>query len=136
MDTKVFLFQVRETSHKLRVICETAAEHFKNKEPLQIIVPDKTALEFVDALLWRMPEESFLPHSALSTASNELIAVTCERAILNQALAVFNLCLMPPLNCKVKTLYDFDDITSPDKKQASEKRYQAYREAGFQIINK
>lgn len=133
---QVIFFSVRETAAKLLLLCKTAAEHFNKKEPLQIIVPDRAALEFVDALLWRLPEESFLPHSCASMPTSELLVITSERTILNGAQHLFNLCTTPPLNSKVKLIYDFDDLTSPEKKQASDKRYQAYREAGFQISSK
>jgi DNA polymerase IIIc chi subunit len=135
MNKLVTFFQVRDAAIKLSKICQTAQAHFEKKEPLQIVVPDKAALEFVDLLLWRFPEESFLPHIVATTPCSDCIIITCERAPLNEAKAFFNLCLPPLLNNKVKIIYDFDDFTSSDKKQASDKRFAAYRDAQFQIIH-
>lgn len=134
MNKRVTFFQVRDAATKLSKLCQITQAHFEKKEPLQIVVPDKAALEFVDTLLWRFPEESFLPHSIATAPCSDLIVITCERTLLNEPKAFFNLCSSPLLNSKVKVIYDFDDFTSPDKKQASDKRFIAYREAQFQII--
>ncbi|MFS8563171.1 MAG: DNA polymerase III subunit chi [Rhabdochlamydiaceae bacterium] len=35
--------------------------HVQRKEKLIILVSDQIAFQFVDELLWRLPEEGFLP---------------------------------------------------------------------------
>ncbi len=135
MENKVIFLEVHDSSAKLLHLCRIAERHFTAKEPLQILVPDKAALEFVDALLWRLPEESFLPHATSEIPTQELVVITTERAILNSALALFNLATSAFLDHPVKTVYDFDDHSSPEKKQASQHRYLAYRQAGLPIAN-
>ncbi len=126
MKTNLILLQVKDTKEKLQKICDTALHHFLQKEQLWILVPDKGALEFVDALLWRLPEESFLPHGNPA----DLITSSTQNPI--DTPHVFNLLATPYLT-PAKTLYDFEDLTSIEKRENSKKKYYAYRDAGFSI---
>lgn len=131
---RVIFLPVKETALKLHKIAQTARYHFEKKERFLIITPDDAALEFVDALLWRLPEEGFLPHTISHSPCNDFIVITTQKNNINQASALFNLCPTPLfLDEPVKLLYEFEDLTSQDKKELSLKRYGAYREAGFAI---
>lgn len=133
-ENKVIFLDIREPARKLHQLAKIAQQHFLKKEPLQILAPDIPVLEFVDALLWRLPEESFVPHAIASSLTQELIIITMERTFLNQATALFNLCSIPFLDFPIKTLYDFDDHTTLERKSASNLRYQAYRQAAYTIV--
>lgn len=126
---KVVFFPVKDTSTKLSKICQTALSHFEKKEHFLIIAANHTALDFIDHLLWRLPEESFLPHTMTDMPSKDLICLSLEKTNINQASYVFNL-LSEPLFMQddyVKTIYEFEDMTSPDKQKSSKERYMAYR---------
>lgn len=132
--SKIVFFQVKDSAAKIARIVETSLSHFQNKESLLILVPDFHALEFVDNLLWRHPEESFLPHAPIEAPSKELIAITCRPENLNQASFVFNLRPSPLLwSTPPKLIYELEDFSSPEKKAASHLRFQAYRNAGYPI---
>jgi DNA polymerase III subunit chi len=132
--TKIVFFQVKDTSSKLSKICQTALFHFEKKESLLILTPNQTVVEFVDALLWRFPEDSFLPHSISDAPCADLIAITATLANVNQACRVFNLNTDPVFwKEPIKIIYELEDLTSPEKKQLSQNRYAAYRKAGYQI---
>ncbi len=126
MKPSLVLLAVKDPAAKLQKICETALHHFSRGEPLWILVPEKNAQEFVDALLWRLPEESFLPHGS----PTDLITISTQKPV--DTPHVFNLLSTPYLE-GAKTIYDFEDLTTVEKRENSKKKYYAYRDAGFSI---
>lgn len=130
---KVIFFPVKETQLKLLKIYQTALDHFHRQEPLLILVPDENALHFVDNLLWRYPENSFLPHNSGIEAVQDIIALTKEPVNVNQATALFNLCPHPAEIAGIHLIYELDDFTSKEKQEASQKRFATYRSAGYPI---
>jgi DNA polymerase-3 subunit chi len=126
---KIVFVQVKNTAVKLLKIHEIAASYFQKQDPLLILVHDAAALEFLDTLLWRYPEEGFLPHG---TSSQDVIMLSTTVNPL--AKTVLNLCQTPvPLQEGLQLIYELEDDSSLHKKQASEARYQAYRQAGCAI---
>src|SRR5690349_21499374 len=95
--TRVVFFQVRDNGAKIKKIVETAHTHFERKEPLLVLVEDPKAKEFVDTLLWKTPDTSFLPHLATDEPTTELIAIALAKKNVNQAKIAFNLCPTPLL---------------------------------------
>lgn len=133
MKTKVVFLPIKETSQKLFFLCQIVKQHFEKKEAIQIIVPDQTASDFVDKFLWKFPEEGFLPHAVNSTNTNELIIISCEKMMPSQTAALFNLLSEPIIIPNIKLIYDFDDRCTFEKKELSDKRFQAYKDAGYSI---
>jgi DNA polymerase IIIc chi subunit len=132
MKSEIFFIPVHDNAAKLKAITNIACEHFKKRDKFLILVADKTALHFIDQLLWRVPEESFLPHLCIDSADlpeEEYIFIS-EKNILIPI--IFNLC---PLPCfaPAKTIYELEDFTSPDKEKLSKERYDAYRTAHHPI---
>jgi len=118
----IIFFPVKDTSAKLSKLCQLAQHHLAQKEPLLFLVPDKTSLDFLDKLLWS--GDNFLPHpTALITLSTEPLPFA----------AIFNLRSSALLEGP-KTIYEFEDHTSPEKFQLSKHRYQTYRDQNFSII--
>ena len=134
MSTRVVFFQVRDTQVKLLRLAEMAKFHFEKREPFLILVEDDKALTFVDELLWKLPEVSFLPHVATEVETTEWVAITKTKTNVNRAKAAFNLCSTPLLiEGPFRIVYDFEDLTSLNKKNLSSLRFDAYKKAGFPI---
>lgn len=132
--SRVIFFQVRDNASKLRRIAETAQSHFEKKDPFLIFVEDEKSQQFVDELLWKIPESSFLPHQALDEPSSELILITKTKTNLNNARIAFNLCPTPLLiEGPFRIIYEFEDMTNPNKMNLSTHRFDAYKKASFQI---
>ncbi|EKE21571.1 MAG: hypothetical protein ACD_7C00185G0002 [uncultured bacterium] len=111
--------------------------HFEKKENLIIQVQDEASLRFVDDLLWKEPKESFLPHVISQEKCSDFIVITKSKENLNNSLFMFNLCSdLIDINKSYKTIYDFDDHTSINKQQKSQKRYELYKQMGFTIESK
>ncbi len=131
--TRVVLFQIRSSGAKLSCLTTTAALHFKKKESLIILAEDEKAALFVDELLWRSPATSFLPHIATEEPTSDYIAISRLKNNVNHSRHAFNLCPTPLLTGPFKTIYDFEDLTSPSKQQFSALRFDAYKRAGYII---
>lgn len=133
-ETRVIFFQVKDAASKFKRICEAAASHFEKKEPFIIFVEDEKAAGFVDELLWKMPPTGFLPHVISDALVSEWIVITKAKANINQAKAAFNLCSTPLLiEGPFRTIYEFEDLTSPNKNKFSSLRFDAYKSAHFSI---
>ncbi len=92
-----------------------------------ITVSGHEAAKYIDDLLWRMPEESFLPHSIIDSPSNEHIAITLSHENLNNASILFNLQTAPfAMFEQFSTLYEFYDESQPAKAELSQQRMKAY----------
>ncbi len=134
LPTRVIFFQVRDAKLKLQRLVEMAQTHFEKKDPFIIFVEDTKAQSFVDDLLWKLPETSFLPHSATDDTTKDLIAITKSKTNVNQARSAFNLCPTPLLlEGPLRLIYDFEDLTSPSKKELSSLRFDAYKHAHYLI---
>lgn len=120
------ILPVKTTSDKLSKIVQIANDHFHLKEPLQFFVQDQAAWEFLDKLLWSHPPDSFLPHPSRWIQTHYQIDPTIS--------TVFNLSATPLFHDSIKTLYELEDHSSPEKLKASESRYHAYREKNLQLI--
>lgn len=122
----IIFYPVKDTATKLLRICETAARHLLQKEPLLILAPDAAAVNFIDELLWRLPEESFIPHPT------NLISIALEP--VHDGSFLFN--LRPIAYTQkffFKTIYELEDHTSSERLQLSKARYSSYREAELPI---
>jgi DNA polymerase IIIc chi subunit len=130
MRSEIFFTTVHDAQAKLKAITHLATLHFKKKEKLLILVADKAALYFVDQLLWRFPEESFLPHTSSENPSEEELIVISQKNIA--CFATLNLCPYPCFS-EAKIVYELEDLTSADREKLAKERYQAYRDAKHPI---
>lgn len=136
-NTRVIFYQVRDAAAKLKFICEMAQTHFEKQEPFLILVEDAKAQEFVDELLWKFPETSFLPHVVCDETTKDFVAITKTKNNVNQARVAFNLCPTPLLiDTPFRIIYEFEDLTNPSKSKLSSLRFDAYKAAHFLIESK
>ncbi len=134
-EVKVIFFTIKEPSAKVRALIQTITSHFIQKEKIQIIVPDKASLEFVDALLWKEPKESFLPHSTeVLLPFQDLIFLSLPLPSIEACPIVFNLCQTPYTPTpSLKILYELEDLTHPQKAAAFQSKFKQYQKAGFTL---
>lgn len=135
-DVRVTFFQVKSDTEKRGRIIRLATEYFEKKEPLVIQLPHQKALEYVDLLLWRSPKESFLPHTIKDVPTKDLIVLTSSKNNPNEARSVFNLCPDPVENqtSSFIKIYELEDLVSTQQHHAAQRRYKAYKSAGYNII--
>jgi DNA polymerase IIIc chi subunit len=134
MSSRVVFFQVRDSASKLSRIAEMAHLHFEKKEPILILVEDDRSVDFVDELLWKLPPTSFLPHVATDEMTTDYVAIAKVKKNVNSAHIAFNLCSTPLLiEGPFRIIYEFEDLTAPNKKNLSSLRFDAYKSAGYLI---
>lgn len=98
-----------------------------------IAVPSLEAAQYVDLLLWRHPEESFIPHVLTSHPTQEWIAITVQPTLnLNKAQVLFNLCTnIPSISDEMDYIYEIFDETQTDKNLLSQERMGTYQSKGY-----
>ncbi len=134
-EVKVIFFTIKDSSAKVRALIQTVSSHFMRKEKIQIIVPEKNSLEFVDNLLWTQPKESFLPHSTeVLLPFQDLIFLSLPLPSVEPYPIVFNLCPAPyNPTPSLKILYELEDLTHPQKAAAFQSKFKQYQKAGFTL---
>jgi len=130
---EVHFFTVRSKEQKLEKFIEKVTFHFQKKIPLLIKSPDQVSLEFLNRLLWSTPFEGFLPHSI---DQDDLITLTFGSFQQKEVNSLFNLAISPEqLPTRYKTIYEFEDLTSPKKGEIFKQHFQFYRQAGCHLIS-
>jgi DNA polymerase-3 subunit chi len=126
---KVYFLRVKDVSEKLNTICGVIHKHYNIKEPVLIVVPSQEAAAYIDQLLWRQPNDSFLPHCISNLQTEEKIVITTSKENLNRSKIVFNLCGEAYSNLSgFSIVYDLIDLTHPSKEQLSQTRLKTYQE--------
>jgi DNA polymerase IIIc chi subunit len=128
--TRTIFFQVSDPKQKIEKLISCCKEHYEKKEPIIIFAEDEKTIEYLDNLLWNFPKDSFLPHAV---ETKDFITITSSKKNISNASIAFNLCPTPLLLEGFRLLYDYEDLTSPIKKQFSILRFEAYKKAKFQI---
>lgn len=134
---KVNFFYVKNNQAKLQWICTRASEAMKQETALLIMTPNEESATYIDQLLWRLPEESFIPHALIYGQTKELIAVTTvTNQNLNQARRLLYLCShISPIYHQFEEIDELYDDTHPQKMEWSKKRLSDYQTNGA-IINR
>ena len=134
--TKVIFYRVKDNSTKIHLICTKVQEAFKQEKRLLIAVPNLQAAQYIDALLWRTPAESFLPHIIADTPTPEWVVITMqEQNNINQAPHLLNLCPTPSaLYQQAEEVYDLYDETHSQKTELSQQRMHFYQAKGL-VVN-
>ena len=132
---RVTFFQVADDQQKRSKILHLAQEYFEKKEPLLIRLPHKKALEYVDILLWRVPQDSFLPHIIKDELCKDLIVLTTSENNPNGARSILNLCLRPIANGDLSftRIYELEDLASSNRNKSAQERYKKYKDQGFSV---
>lgn len=130
----IIFLPISSNQQKIGCICHHIQRHFDSGDTLLIIVPSEQAQQYLDDLLWKYPEDSFLPHVVSQAQCNEKIVITTLSQNLNNSKILMNLC---PESCPIadqfETIYELYDETHPEKLEQSKKRHQAYVQKGFNI---
>jgi DNA polymerase III subunit chi len=135
MFTEVIFFTVKDNSGKVQWICQKVQEAMQNEKRLLITVPSEEAASYLDTLLWKTPEESFVPHIISRSPNSEWVVIsTLSTHNLNQAQYLINLSLPPsPIYHHFEKIFELYDLTHPQKQQASDEKLAYYQSKGIKI---
>ena len=134
-DIRITFFQVSNDQETRQAILSLAQDYFEKREPLLIRVPHQQALEYVDLLLWRSPQDSFLPHVVQDTPCSDLITLTTTTTNPNSARSVLNLSKggVPNESLTFRRIYEFEDMKNSQKNKIAQDKYIFYRNFGCSI---
>jgi DNA polymerase IIIc chi subunit len=131
---KVCFIRVETNAQKQEKLCRLVHSLFTAKQKVVIMVPSDEAAAYVDKLLWKVPEESFLPHAIARGSSNERVAITTSQTDTFGADALVNLCPgCVGAQSGVTAVYELDDVTTQEKASHSAQKRAAYASAGCPI---
>jgi DNA polymerase IIIc chi subunit len=131
---QVIFLRAATNESKMSAICKSVQHHFNLGHTILIAVPSHDAALYVDQLLWRFPEESFLPHAIADAATTERVVITMVGTNVNQASILLNLCPMASSICmQFTTVYELLDETHPDKLRLSQQRQSTYESQGLGV---
>lgn len=137
--TKVILFQVKTPKEKVQKILQVCTKHIEDKKGLLLKVETLDVANYIDNLLWEALPESFLPHKIIKEPINiflDQILIGCEEFSAPELKCVFNLSTKPIDSKDSYTIiYDFEDLTSVEKKKFFELRYKSYLDAKLHLIS-
>lgn len=118
---------VKTNIEKQAVLCQTIHNLFLKGKKILILLPNETAADYLDKLLWKFPTESFCPHVIASTPSDERIVLSIAHQNWNNADVLVNLCLeVPAIYSQFSEVYELFDQTTPDKENQSLEKKKAY----------
>lgn len=132
---KLTFYRVKDNGAKIQLICAKAQDAFRKEKRLLIAVPNMEAAKYVDTLLWKLADESFMPHLISDVQSKEWIVITLQdQENVNDAPHLLNLCTVAsPLYQFVEEVYELYDETHPQKLELSQQRMRLYQSKGFQV---
>lgn len=119
---------VKSNAAKLKAISDIVGEAFAAGKKMLIIAPSAEAAAYIDQLLWRMPEESFVPHVIASKAvPNRVVIAVNPAQNLNQADVLLNLSpSVSSISDQFAEVHELFDETDPVKAEQSAQRKKYY----------
>lgn len=125
---KVIFHPVKSSAAKLKTISDIVANAFAAGEKMLIVVPSTEAAAYIDQLLWRMPEESFVPHViAAKSVPNRIVIAVNPTQNFNQAAILLNLSpAVSPIVDQFAEVHELFDETDPTKAEQSIQRQKHY----------
>jgi DNA polymerase-3 subunit chi len=123
------------TNHiKLTKLCETIQRHFDLGQSIMVATPGEEVSNYIDQLLWRLPEESFLPHVCANQPVKERIVITTSQKNLNEASILMNLCpQIASFPNEFELIYELFDETQPAKTEIASGRLESYKQQGYEV---
>jgi DNA polymerase III subunit chi len=123
----IIFINVIDNSSKLAKITEIIQENFLQGRRILITVPSREAAQFMDTLLWKATEASFLPHIVTDRDTDEPIAITIKPQNFNRASVLLNLSQeISPIFLEFETVYELFDESHPSKSDLSRQKQSAY----------
>ncbi|MBA3957454.1 MAG: DNA polymerase III subunit chi [Parachlamydiaceae bacterium] len=134
MKPTIYFLNIPDNASKLTRLCATVQKHFEQGQKVLIQVANDEAAIYIDQLLWRLPEEGFLPHQIAKKATNETIAISTTANNWNNANILINLCPDMSQMCeRFEMVYELNDTTHPEKLRLSLKRQNDYKASGYTV---
>lgn len=132
---RIIFYKIKDNQSKIDLICSKVKESMDHEKKLLILVASKEAGEYLDALLWKRPLDSFYPHIYTQESTSYWIAITQQLTNINQATCILNLGIQPVIFFQeFEEIYELDDQTNAEKAAFAAKRLSHYQSQGITNI--
>lgn len=129
---KIHFYPVKDNGNKIKTIFSLVHEVFSKRKKVLIYVPNQESAQFIDSLLWKYQDDSFIPHAILQSHSDEWVGITQQQINYNKASLLFNLSpSICPLFNQFTEVYELFDMTSSEKREQSQKKLKEYQNLGI-----
>jgi DNA polymerase IIIc chi subunit len=122
---KITFLKVSNNVKKIQRLLDLIHHHFYKGHRIQIVVPNITAGNYINDLLWSTPPESFIPHVMTDAPVADQIVITQRCETLNRSSVVVNLS-QAVWEQSVDHLYELLDMTSKEKEQQALNKIKVY----------
>lgn len=123
----ITFLKVWDNHSKLKAVLNTVKDLVLQKKRILIAVPNSAAANYLDDLLWKEPEESFIPHFVKDIPCEDPLIISTIHSNFNNAKVLINLCPeISPISIQFEYIFDLDDFTTNSKAELSAKRKEAY----------
>lgn len=132
MYPKIIFLRVPTKELKLLKLIDVIHRHFLNRDKVLISCPNEEVAIYMDQLIWKLPEDSFIPHLITSDPTDEKIVINYDKKNPNDAEVMINLSGDIYLKSEpYKIIYELYDETHPEKEESSKKRFNDYHSHGY-----
>jgi DNA polymerase-3 subunit chi len=131
--------ELRAPHSRLPAVCNLAERHFERGEAVVIYSPDPSEADELDALLWTLRQNSFVPHVRWENASEPVLESVLifggepPESVEAEVLVVASADGMPGWFTRFPHVYDFALVYDDALRQASRERYAVCKAAGYQM---
>lgn len=133
--SRITFLKVKTNQEKLVSITKIVERHFDSAQNILISTPNDQVANYIDQLLWRMTEESFIPHKIATEPCKDAVIITSTPENFNEASVLINLCPgCPPSFNEFTTVYELYDLTHPEKEALSKSRHESYLQSNSKVF--
>lgn len=124
----VTFLQVNDNQAKISRMCALVNYLYQQEKKTIITTPNVEVAKYLDAMLWKYPETSFIPHKISNSPDDELILITTLMDPFRDVKTLIHLCPdVHPHFQHFTTIYELYDATQLSKEHQSKKRLEFYK---------
>lgn len=126
--TIVSFLSVKDNLSKISRVCGLVNHLFQQEKQTVIYVPNIEVAKYIDAMLWKHPENSFIPHKITNVPDEETIVITTVDTPFKNVTTLINLCpSIHPHFQHFTAIYELYDMSHPDKEAQAKRRIEEYK---------
>lgn len=134
MSPTIIFLKVTTNQEKLLSLTKIIQKHFDLSDQTLIFTPTDEIARYIDHLIWRLPEDSFIPHIISNEPCKDSVVITSKKENINKAQVLINLAQDAYSPCQeFQIVYELYDQTHPSKEESSKQRHASYINSGYSV---
>ena len=131
---KIYFLEVNTVQEKLSFLGEAVKEMYFQGKTILVYSTEKKALEYLDDLFWKHPQQVILPHEIHEAPSKDKIVLSANLEQHQERDVIVNVSSKPIEGSKCSEVIELFDMTTPAKKNNSEQKLKSYEEKGMKPL--